>query len=347
MVVAVRRMGTADKARWDNYVAAHSHGTFCHRAGWEAVIEKGAKQTCHYLLAEQGGAIVGILPLSERRSFLFGNALVSTMFAVYGGPLVSNAGAAEALDNAAWEIAQSNGVGSLEYRTISAAQENNADWHTEQNVAATFRKPLKQSEEEILLDIPRKQRAVVRKSLKNGLKCSWDKDINTFYALYAESVRNLGTPVFPKRLFSAFVEEFGEDVEVQVIYTPDGVAVASLMSFYYQEWVLPYYAGGIPDARKYGAHDFMYYQLMVRAAGKGKTGFDFGRSKSGSGPYKFKKNWGFNPIPLEYQTRLAPGAEKPDLNPASAKFELMVKLWKKLPLPVANLIGPCIARHLG
>jgi len=347
MTITVRQMTESDKEAWDTYVFKHHQGTFCHRAGWKQVISQGAKQKCPYLLAEDAGKIVGVLPLVQRKSLLFGNASISSMFAVYGGPLADTDEVYNKLDAAAWGLTETARAGSMEYRSIKARHNDNSQWVIEKDVAATFHKLLKSGEDEILLDIPRKQRAVVRKGLKAGLTCCWDKDVDTFYALYAESVRNLGTPVFPKPLFQEFVHEFADDVEIQVIRTPNGEAVASLMSFYHGDWVLPYYAGGSPAARKYAAHDYMYFQLMIRAAEQGKTMFDFGRSKIGTGPYNFKKNWGFAPIPLEYETRLAPGVEKPELNPTNKKFELMVKLWKKLPLSVATLLGPSISRHLG
>jgi len=355
MDLIIREMKQADAPGWDKYVAAHPEGTFCHRAGWARAVQNGAGQRCCCLLAEKGGEIVGVLPLSFRNSSLFGKALISTMFAVYGGPLADDTNIYAALDDAGWKLATDMGAEILEYRSIKARHNNQsgtgpqqgATWAVTEGHAATFRKPLKSTEEEVLLDIPRKQRAVVRKSLKTGLRCAWDKDIDTFYKLYAESVRNLGTPVFPKKIFSEFVDQFGDDVEIQVIYAPDGKAVASLMSFYDETSVLPYYAGGSIDARRYGAHDFMYYHLMLRAASLGKTVFDFGRSKVGTGAYKFKKNWGFEATPLNYEYRLLAGAPIPDLNPTSAKYNFMVKMWKKLPLPVANFVGPYIARHLG
>ncbi len=349
MAVTVRHMKPSDAVAWDHYVLAHPKGTFCHRAGWRSVIENGSKQKSYFLLAEEDdtGNIVGILPLAHRKSLLFGSALVSTLFAVYGGPLADTDDIKMALDDFAWQQATLLGAASLEYRTEDVSQARSVNWQTEAATSATFRKSLKNTPEDILLDIPRKQRAVVRKSLKHDLTCSWEKNLDGFYKLYAESVRNLGTPVFPKGLFSQFMAEFGDDVDIQVIYTPEGAAVASLMSFYHGDWVLPYYAGGNLSARKYGAHDFMYYQLMLRAAERGKTGFDFGRSKIGTGPYKFKKNWGFEPKILAYQSRLADGAVKSNLNPNSAKYRLMTNLWKKLPLPIANMIGPHLARHLG
>ncbi len=346
-MVMVRQACEADFSSWDDYVRSNPEGTFCHLAGWKKVIERGAGQECPYLIAECENTIVGVLPLSFRKSMLFGNALISSMFAVYGGVVASTAEASEALEVYAWEMAQSWRLNTVSYKSTNAQHKEQEGWAVELDSAATFRKPLQLDEESILLDIPRKQRAVVRKSLNNGLSCTWEKDLDTFYQLYAVSVRNLGTPVFPKKLFASFLQEFGNDVEVQIIYSPEGKPLASLMSFYFKDQVLPYYAGGTVDARIYGAHDYMYYQLMVRAARKGKKVFDFGRSKVGTGPYKFKKNWGFEPLPLEYQHQLAAGMEAPNLSPSNRKFELMVKVWKKLPLGIANVIGPPIARHLG
>lgn len=347
MAIFVREINQADFQAWDEYVRHHSDGTFCHLSGWKTVVEVGAGHRCPYLIAEEDGKVVGILPLTLRKSYLFGAALISSMFAVYGGVLASDERTHRALENAAWEMGQELGLRSVSYKTIIARHKEMEGWSVEQNVAATFHKKLGGDADAILLGIPRKQRAVVRKSLQNGLTCSWERDLKAFYSLYAESVRNLGTPVFPRKLFSTLLDVFGDDVEVQIIRSPSGEAIASLMSFYFNNNVLPYYAGGKSAARTFGAHDFMYYQLMVRAVEKGKRVFDFGRSKVGSGPYKFKKNWGFDPIPLEYEYQVMEGCQLADLSPTNKKFELMVQIWKKLPLGVANILGPSIARHLG
>ncbi len=347
MSIQVREACASDAVAWDDYVLQHGDGTFCHRFGWKTVIETGAGQTCPFLLAEENGIIVGVLPLSLRNSLLFGKACISTMFAVYGGPLANCNAVLKLLNERAWKITQANNIASLEYKTIKRTSLDNDAWHVAENEAATFYKVLKETPEDILLDIPRKQRAVVRKTLKNNITCSWERDLDTFYKLYAMSVRNLGTPVFPKKLFKAFLEVFSDDVTIQIIKSPDGEAIASLMSFYHKDHVLPYYAGGNNKARTYGAHDFMYYELMLHAFKRGCRVFDFGRSKVGTGPYKFKKNWGFEPTPLEYQYKVAEGMEKVNLNPQNKKFEMLVKIWKKLPLPIANVIGPVLSRHLG
>jgi FemAB-related protein (PEP-CTERM system-associated) len=119
------------------------------------------------------------------------------------------------------------------------------------------------------------------------------------------------------------------------------------MNFYFRDEVLPYYGGGTAAARVRYGNDFMYWEVMRRAAARGYRLFDYGRSKLGTGSFAFKKNWGFVPEPLQYRFRLAPGAAIPDLNPLNPKFRLFIAAWKRLPLPVANAIGPHIVRGLG
>ena len=340
---------TPDKApAWDAFVSAHPGGTFCHRAGWKHAIEAGAGHRAPYLLAEDARGVRGVMPLSLRRSLLFGKAMVSNMFCVYGGALAADEEARAAIEEEAWQIATENGIDILECRTRTRAHEGEAGWHSGGVKAATFIREIAPGEgDEVLLSVPRKQRAVIRKTLERGLVCDWQPPLRRVYDLYARSVHGLGTPVFPYGLFTALAEAFPENLICQVIHAPDGKPVASLMSFHDDTTVLPYYAGGTADARAYGAHDFMYYELMLWARRKGLKYFDFGRSKMNSGPYHFKKNWGFEPQPLEYEYRLGEGAGMPDLSPQNSKYALMVKVWKKLPLPLANIMGPMLARHLG
>ncbi len=348
MTVVIKELDESAAKAWDDFVSRHEDGSFCHRSGWKQAIEKGAGHDCPYLYAEQDGAIVGVLPLSFRKSMLFGKAASSTMFCVYGGPLATERTVYEALDDAAWKRTQAFGLDVLEYRSRIARHIGATDWKTDDGKAATFIREMKSRDgDELLLEIPRKQRAVVRKSLKNQLETDWSGDIGAFYKLYATSVRNLGTPVFPKRFFKALFHAFGANVEIQITKTAEGKPVASLMSFYDQDTVLPYYAGGGMTARPLGAHDFMYFELMKRATAKNRFRFDFGRSKVDTGPYKFKKNWGFEPTPLQYEYRLAPGADIPDTSPQNKKYQTMIAVWKRLPIWLANIIGPPVARHLG
>ena len=346
MTVKVALFEDYEHEAWDKFVNSQPSGTFCHLAGWKHVIEQGAGQACPYLVAKQDGDIVGVLPLSVKKHLLFGKALVSNMFCVYGGPVSSEESVAQRLSEEAWQMATQTGLPVLELRSEKACNPVGVDWVNTVS-AATFRTELAEDDEAQLLAVPRKQRAVVRKSLKNDLLTNWEGGLELFYDLYARSVLALGTPVFPKKLFAALKSVFKDDVEIQITSDRDGNAVAGLMSFYFRDTVMPYYAGGNQHTRKLGAHDYMYYQLMLHARQRGCSIFDFGRSKLDSGPYRFKKNWGFEPTPLEYQVRLQEGTAPPNVSQQSGLFGHLSKVWRKLPLPLSKMLGPSVARHLG
>jgi FemAB-related protein (PEP-CTERM system-associated) len=342
--IRVHEFDAAVHDRWDAFVADCPEATFFHRAGWKRVIEDALGHQTHYLYAEDvNGSIVGVLPLVFIRSALFGRSLSSTAFCVYGGPAVTAPGVAEALTARAIEIGERLRVDYIEYRSRQASQ---FGWQHKSSLYVTFRKALDPDPEKNLLAVPRKQRAMVRKGIALGLVSHIDANVDRLHPIYAESVRNLGTPVFPKRYFAALQREFGGDCEVLTV-VHGGRPVSSVMSFFFRDEVLPYYGGGIQDARSFAANDFMYWEVMRRAAARGCRIFDFGRSKVGTGAFSFKTHWGFVPEPLDYEYHLLRGGEVPDINPLNPKFSLFIAAWKRLPLPVANVIGPWIARDLG
>ncbi len=346
MTTDIKLLDSTAFEAWDEFVNKAPDATFCHLSGWKTVIEQGAGQSCPYVAAFQDGVVVGVLPLSIKKHFLFGKALISNMFCVYGGAIAVDAGVKDGLYRFAWQLAEKHGLPVFENRSRTRDNELCKGWIAEPS-SATFVKELANDDDQQLLAIPRKQRAVIRKSFKNGLETDWEGDINTFYDLYAKSVLALGTPVFPKKMFAAFIDVFGNDVEIQLTRSADGVPVASLMSFYFRDTVMPYYAGGSGAVRSLGAHDHMYFHLMCAARRRGIRYFDFGRSKIDSGPYKFKKNWGFEPKDLGYEMRLAEGADLPNVSQQSGPFAVMSRAWKHLPLSVSKILGPSISRHLG
>ena len=339
----------AMEAAWDHFVFAHPQGTFFHRAAWRRVIARAFGHATHYVLAERDGAVVGVLPLARVRTMLFGDSLISVPFCVNGGPLAADAEAFSALVAHAEAAMRDAGIPVLEVRFLHPPPEgwlDPADWPAKSDLYVVFRKPIAGDDEANLKAIPRKQRAMVRKGIGLGLTSEIDLDPARLHAIYAESVRNLGTPVFARRYFDILMAEFAEDADIVTIM--DGsTPIAAVMNFYFRDEVLPYYGGGIRAARDRYGNDFMYWEVMRRAAARGFRLFDFGRSKAGTGAYSFKKNWGFEPAPLAYRFRLAPGAAIPDINPLNPKYRLFIAAWKRLPIPVANLIGPHIVRGLG
>jgi FemAB-related protein (PEP-CTERM system-associated) len=333
--IAVRRADLdVEGARIDGFVADHPDGTIFHRPQWSRAIERGCGQRAHYLLAERGGALVGLLPLTEVRSRLFGNALVSAGFGT-GGGIVGDG--CETLAEAAWAL----GYPSVELRGGPVPP----GWEAKTGTYANFARDLPGDAEALLGAIPRRQRAEVRKAIDTALTTSAGSDRrhrDAHFEVYAESVRNLGTPVFPSALFEAALDEFGEEADVTIAWQ-GGRPLAALLNFYFKGAVQPYWGGGTAEARKARANDLVQFDAMRRAIGRGCTRADFGRSKIGTGPWSRKRIWGFEETPLTYAVRGAPR----EMNPLNPRYRLQVASWSRLPLWAANRLGPLIARGLG
>ena len=329
--------------RWDDFVFACPGASFFHRSAWLELIEEQFGHRGFFLYARRAGEIVGVLPLAQVKSRLFGHALVGLPFGVYGGVAASDEEAATALEDEARRIAQELGAEHLELRNVNR---RHTDW-PHQDLYVTFRKEILPEEEANMLAIPRKQRAMVRKGIKNGLTSHLDGNVDRFFALYADNVHRHGTPAMPKRYFAALLKAFGADAQVLTVTSSEGRPLSSVLSFYFRDECLPYYAGDDESARDLAANDFKYWELMRRACARGLKVFDYGRSKQGTGSYAFKKNWGFEPTPLNYEYCLYKRDAVPQNNPNNPKYQLLIKTWRKLPIGVANWLGPFIVRNLG
>ena len=341
--LTVRPYQDTDRDRWEAFVFACPQATFFHRIGWREIFEGVFRHRTHYLLATRGEQIVGVLPLVQLKSVLFGHALVSLPFAVYGGVAVTAPEAAAALHETAAKLGKALGVQHLELRNRERLE---PAW-PHQDLYVTFRKTLLPELEANMLAIPRKQRAVVRKGIQRGLRSEIDADTDRFFALYADNQHRHGTPPQSARYFKALRRVFGDDCEVLTVVTPEGKPVSGVLSFYFRDEVLPYYAGDLVEARETSANDFKYWELMRRACERGIRVFDYGRSKVGTGSHDFKKNWGFEPTPLHYEYQLFSRESVPQNNPANPKYRAAIDIWRRLPRNVVNAVGPVLARHLG
>ena len=343
--LAVRRADLTqeeERHRIDDFLAGRPEAQLFHRPSWTRGVEQGTGQEAHYLVAENAsGEVVGVLPLSKISSPLFGSALVSAGFAVGGGIVAATDRARESIAAAAWSLAAEERCSTVELRGGSLP----SGWSREEGVYAGFLRDLPCGHDAILQSIPRKKRADVRRSLSSGLEIRIGRSaelLDLHYRVYSESVRNLGTPVFPRRLFEAMAHEWGDQADVLVVCA--GIQpLAAVFNLYHGDVVHPYWGGGTRAARAVRANDLMYFALMRHASERACARFDFGRSKVGTGAYAFKKNWGFAPRPMVYARR---GADR-DTNPLSPKHRLPVALWRRLPLRIANGLGPMISRGLG
>ena len=351
LITAPVQVGPADlvrdRARIDAYVDSRADSTPFHLVGWNVAVARACGQRAHYLIAENAeGAIVGCVPLTEVRSILFGRALVSAGFAVDGGILADRDDIAQALADAAWALAEARNCPSLELRGGATPGEG---WLVDDSTYLGFARDLAADDAAELLAVPRKQRAEVRKSLEAPLIVTVGTDATELarhYQVFSASVRNLGTPVFPARLFREVLCELPDHADI-VSVSYGGEPHASVFNLYWHGTVYPFWGGGTREARALKANDRVYYEIMCHARRRGCTRYDFGRSKAGTGVAAFKKNWGFEPAPLHYAKRVVPGEQPREINPMNPRYRMQVEMWKKLPLWAANRLGPVIARGLG
>ena len=341
----VRTATPADAAQIAAFVAQADAATPFHRPEWLAAVTRACGHEAHVLLAEAGDALAAILPLHAVHSPLFGRALVSSGFGVDGG-VIGDAAHVEALAQAATRLALRLSCPTVELRggPLPGAR----GWHAKTDSHAGFVAALADDDDAQLAAIPRKQRAEVRKGLGRDMvvRIGRGPDLRAMhYAVYAQSVRNLGTPVFPRKLFDAVLDGFGEDADILAVLH-DGAPVAAVLNLYHRGAVMPYWGGGVQAARALRANDVMYYRLMCHARTRGCDRFDFGRSKTDSGAYHFKRNWGFAPRPLAYAHWTADGMAPRDVNPLSPRYRAQIAVWQRLPLALANRLGPLIASGL-
>ncbi|VVS93988.1 FemAB family XrtA/PEP-CTERM system-associated protein [Desulfoluna spongiiphila] len=342
-MVKVRVFQAGDEHRWDRYVNGHADGTFFHLVSWKHVVETTFGHRSWYLIAEdEEDRMVGVLPLFEIKSLLFGHFVVSTPFAETGGPLTdSDAVTARLLDESD-TIAKKTKCHYVEFRN----RHGMPDLPTK-DLYYNFKKEISSSDDANLKAIPRKSRAMVRKGIKMGLRSEFGNHLlDEFYDILSRNYHRLGTPVFQKRFFVNFLKCCGENARIMVVRTPEGRAASAVLTFYYKNNVIPYYAGSDFRLRHLAPNDFMYWELMRDASWKGCHCFDFGRSKKGTGSFHFKKNWGFEPEPLAYQYHLLDVGEMPDLSPANPKYQRRIEMWRRMPLQATRVAGPMLSKYL-
>lgn len=341
-MLSIKPLLSHDEARWDQFVDSQEHGTIFHKTVWKRIMTSTFAYRPCYLFAEENERICGVLPIFHVRSLFAGNALISSPFAVYGGILAVDENAEQALLEGCKMYAWQCGASYIELRqrlscTIKELQ-------TRDSLYCTFLKPIRRSPEECLSALPREARRLVRKAQKLGLTGKIAREgVKDFYEIYAASVRHLGTPVFPRRLFENCLQELKDDADLLLIYH-ENRPVAGVLSFYYRQTVFPYYGGSLPNKCDLAPNNFMYWTLMHHAGSRGYTCFDFGRSKRGTGVFDFKRHMGFEPISLPYQYCLMNGAALPNNNPTNPKFRLAIEAWRHLPLALTKMLGPKLVK---
>ena len=322
----------------------HADATPFHSPAWLSAVEAATGHAALVVVAERCAECVGVLPLTFARSRLFGRALIGSGFAVDGGALMAEEAAAEPLARAAAALAAEQGA-SVELRGGPALP----GFRKAPATHVTFSREIAGDRDALLMAIPRKQRAEVRRAFTNALTITTGTDEAhraAHHATYAASVRNLGTPVFPRRLFDEVLDAPGLESDITVVRGQDGAPLSAVLTLYQRGVAMPYWGGGTRAARDARANEALYFAAMERAVARGCTRFDFGRSKAGSGPAAFKKNWGFEARSVVGWRHTPSGVTPRDVDSTSAANAWKTRAWTRLPLPIANRLGPLIARGL-
>jgi FemAB-related protein (PEP-CTERM system-associated) len=339
-VIAIHRASDADAARWDAFVAGQSHASGYHAWAWRGVFLRAFGHESIYLMALDGERPCGVLPLVFINSMVFGRSLTSLPFLNYGGVLAESPEAADALLAAAAEIARERRCSHIELR------------HVERRFPEL---PYKQHKVAMKLPLERdmwdrldgKVRNQIRKARKSELtsEAGGAELLPDFYRVFARNMRDLGTPVYSRRFFEEVLQAFPDRTRIHVVRLK-GSAVAAGITYRTGASVETPWASSIREFNALCPNHLLYWSIIEQAVAEGCEVLDFGRSTPNEGTYKFKEQWGAKAVPLNWEYRLMDGAALPNASPTNPKFQLAIKLWKKLPVSIATSLGPSIVRAI-
>ena len=329
---------------YSEFIEHSEAATVYHRPEWLDSVEDAFEMLCYRLLAQQGREPVGVLPLGHVRSVIFGNYLTSVPFGNFGGIVARSTEAAAALLAHATELARSLGSKWIELRHIDPLPLPLVE-HTRK---ARQRVKFAETPDALWEALPKQMRKHVRKAEKSGLTCEFAgaERLDDFYYVFARNMRDLGTPVYPRRFFSVLWQNMGDALRVLVIRLPTGEPIASLILLHYRDQIESPWASSLREYNHLCPNNLMFWSAFKYGCEKGYRYYDFGTSDWDSGVFIFKKQWGADERPLHRQFWLADGQEMPHLNPSNPRFRRKIELWQKLPLCVANTVGPVLAAKL-
>jgi FemAB-related protein (PEP-CTERM system-associated) len=335
--------GPDEGAEWDRFATATPGGTIYHQLAWRHVFAAEFGWESHYLVARNATAVEGILPLVRLKSRLFGDFLVSLPYVNYGGVVSLTDAADRALLEAGVELAASLGVSHLELRELKP---RDARWPARTDKVG-MRAALETSDEEQWEKLPSKLRSQVRRPQKEGAttRVGGAELLPSFHAVFARNMRDLGTPVYGKSFFETIFRELPGHVDVVLVEIGDSPVAAGILIHSAGTTEIPW-ASSLRSANRIGANMLLYWACLRRAIERGSTAFDFGRSTVDGGTYRFKRQWGAEPVPMYWHYWLRGGRDLPRLNPSNPKFALAIAAWQRLPLWIANRLGPRIVRNL-
>lgn len=339
----------SDGLRWNDFVQGHSAACVYHRFEWGALFRNAYGSTPVYLLATRGRTVVGVLPMIELSSPIFGRILSSMPFFGHGGMLVDDAHVSEALAEEASSIARRRGARYIELRHL---EEHDLGWYDRRD-KANMVLDLPESADALFSGFKSKLRSQIRRPETAGhvIRDGRHELLHPFWLVYSENMRDLGSPCHSERLFGAILDTFGSRSRVFVVFDGNdpiaGGLVVGRQGRYVADGTLEIpCASSLRRFNKTSPNMMLYGRILRYASDEGYGKFNFGRSTIGAGTYKFKRQWGAQPSPIIYNVWTPPGAPPPNLRPDNPKLHLAVEAWKQMPLAMARLVGPRVVRGI-
>ena len=335
----IRTITNSDQSAWDKYVLNHPDGLAYHQFAWKKAVKEAYGFDDCYLLAEEQGAIVGVLPLIDFKIPFFGRSLVSLPYCDLGGCLADSTDIADALQHKALAIGQQKKAGKIELRQSSVEKEITSSEKVRMVLA------LPDSSEALLAGFKSKLRSQVKKPIRDGLTAQLGglELVSEFYQVFCENMRDLGSPVHSRKWIEAVVKYYGDRARVGLVFTADGIPAAAGIILLAKHTVSIPWASSLLKYNNYNPNMLLYWNFLSFASDNGYRFFDFGRSTPGEGTYKFKKQWGAEPVPLDWVDLLHPSPISKNNSELRAQVE---KVWQKLPLGVATLLGSQIRKYI-
>lgn len=348
--IAVSVAGDYDGNAWMDYVFASDLDGHFHDFAWRGVIQRSLGHRPHYLMAHRHGAVTGLLPLFDVRSRLFGRSLVSLPFLNGGGLLADDQPSAHALLEHVDKLVRSGRYRYGELRQRKALDDQAGELPCRQHKVA-MRLPLTDDPDRLFQRFKGKLRSQIRRPAKAGARAQIinganvvKRDIDAFYKVFAENMRDLGTPVFPRSLFQETIDGFGGRAWLALVWMDGHPAAAGLMVGSDRS-IEMIWASSLRIFNRLSVNMLLYWEAMATAIRQGYRTFDFGRCSLDGPTHRFKAQWGAEPVPLHWYYIKGRG-EIPDINPGNPKFKAAVRTWQYLPVALANRIGPMVARNL-
>ncbi len=341
-----RRLEDTEVARkqWDAYVSESREAQHYHLSGWAEVISRVYGHPAIYWVAEDGeGAIHGVLPLIEMRRWVLGHVAASMPFLDYGGICADDSKARQVLLDAALAYCTQARIGTLDLRHYEASGLDLQRFDQK----TTLVLPLVDDAERMWKGFNAKVRNQVRKAQKSDLAVRWAgaEGLPDFYRVWAENMRDLGSPVHSLAFFRAVFAVF-PSTQLALVCAGDEV-IGGAVCLYFRDTVLVPWASSLRPFFRYCPNNLLYWEAIRTAGEAGYRRFDFGRSSYGSGTYHFKKQWGVVEHALNWECWSAQASSaRPIVGSSHGPYGKAAQLWQRLPLPIANWVGPSIRRYL-